>query len=60
MLADMLAKEFKIGYDGDDGLYENLSKLYSRLDVSETEYERLKEFASRERENVEGFFKFSS
>jgi HD-like signal output (HDOD) protein len=60
MLADMLAKELKIGYDGDNGLNEDLSKLCSRLDVSEAEYERLNEFASRERKNIESFFKFSS
>ncbi|MBN1568809.1 MAG: HDOD domain-containing protein [Acidobacteria bacterium] len=59
-LSDMLAKEFKIGYDGDDGLYEDMSDFYLRLGVSEAEYEGLKEFASRERENIEGFFKFSS
>lgn len=59
MLADMLAKGFKIGYDGDDGLYEDMSEFYVKLEVTETEYERLKEFASRERENIEGFFKFS-
>lgn len=60
MLADLLAKELKIGYDGDDGLNEDLSKLHSQLEVSEAEYERLKAFASNERKNIEGFFKFSS
>jgi putative nucleotidyltransferase with HDIG domain len=60
MLADLVAKELKIGYDGDDGLSEDLAKLRSKLNVSEAEYEQLKAFASRERENIEGFFKFSS
>jgi putative nucleotidyltransferase with HDIG domain len=60
MLADLLAKELKIGYDGDDGLSEDFAKLRLKLEISEAEYERLNEFACRERENIEGFFKFSS
>ncbi len=60
MLADLLAKELGIGYDGDDGLYECLDALQPRLNVSEAEYTHLKEFASRERENIEGFFQITS
>jgi HD-like signal output (HDOD) protein len=60
MLADMLAKQLKIGYDGDDGLYEDLDKLQPKLNISDVEYKRLMEFASRERENIEGFFKITS
>jgi HD-like signal output (HDOD) protein len=60
MLADMLAKQLRIGYDGDDGLYENLDKLQPKLNISDVEYKRLTEFASRERENIEGFFKITS
>ena len=59
-VADLLAKELKIGYDGDDGLYEGLPKLQSKLEIPEAEYERLKEFASGERETIEGFFQISS
>lgn len=60
MLADLLAKELKIGYDGDDGLFESLAKLQPKLGVSDAEYKHLIEFASGERENIEGFFQFSS
>ena len=59
-LADLLAKELKIGYDGDDGLAQGLSQIQSKLDVSESEYKYLTEFAARERENIERFFKISS
>jgi HD-like signal output (HDOD) protein len=59
-LADLLAKELKIGYDGDDGLDEGLSQIQSKLDVTESEYKYLTDFASRERENIERFFKISS
>lgn len=57
MLADFVAKELKIGYDGDDGLNEKATELQSKLNISEAEYDRLTTFASRERENIEGFFR---
>jgi putative nucleotidyltransferase with HDIG domain len=60
MVADLVAKELKIGYDGDDGLNEEFSKLHSKLEISEEEHEHLKEFAERERANIEAFFKISS
>jgi putative nucleotidyltransferase with HDIG domain len=60
MFADLLAKELKIGYDGDDGLNEDFSKLQSKLVIPEAEYEHMIAYASHERENIEGFFKFSS
>jgi putative nucleotidyltransferase with HDIG domain len=62
MLADLLAKELKIGYDGDDGLNANpgLSKLQSSLGISDEEYEGLKLFASKEREGIQRFFKVTS
>jgi HD-like signal output (HDOD) protein len=60
MLADLLAKGLGIGYDGDDGLYEGLDALQPKLNISEAEYKHLTEFASRERENIEGFFRISS
>ena len=57
MVSDLVAKELKIGYDGDDGLCE--TELTSKLKQSGTEYERLKEFASREQETIEAFFQIS-
>lgn len=60
MVADLVAKELKIGYDGDDGLNEEFSKMHSKLEISEEEYEYLKTFADCKRENIEGFFKISS
>jgi HD-like signal output (HDOD) protein len=60
MLADMMAKELRIGYDGDDGLYEGLSKILPKLDITESEYSHLTTFANRERENIEHFFKISA
>jgi putative nucleotidyltransferase with HDIG domain len=59
-VADLLAKELKIGYDGDDGLYEGHPILQSQFEIPEAEYERLKEFASSERGTIEGFFQISS
>jgi HD-like signal output (HDOD) protein len=60
MLSDLLAKSLKIGYDGDDGLYEDLNNIQSKLEISEEEYQYLVDFASRERANIENFFKISS
>jgi HD-like signal output (HDOD) protein len=60
MLADLLAKGLGIGYDGDDGKHENLAKLRPKLEISDAEYMHLTEFASRERENIENFFRISS
>ncbi len=62
MLADMIAKELKIGYDGDDGLGANagLSKLQAKLNITDTEYNQLKLFASREREGIKRFFQVAS
>ncbi len=62
MLADLLAKDLKIGYDGDDGLsaMEELPKLMSKLEISDADYEQLKVFASREREGIKRFFQVSS
>ncbi len=60
MLADLLAKQLKIGYDGDDGLYEDLNNLQSKLEISDAEYKHLIEFANRERANIEGFFQINS
>ena len=59
MLADILAKRLKIGYDGDDGLHEDLPNIQLKLHIAESECEYLTEFASRERENIGRFFKIS-
>jgi putative nucleotidyltransferase with HDIG domain len=62
MIADLIAKELKIGYDGDDGFSANgcLSQLQSKLDINEEEYNHLKLFASQEREGIKRFFQVSS
>ncbi len=60
MLADLLAKELEIGYDGDNGLNAGLDECQPKLEMAEMEYEHLKEFASREREKIDSFFRISS
>lgn len=59
MQADLLAKDLKIGYDGDDGLNEGC-KIQSKLGIAEAEHDHLRVFACRERENIERFFRISS
>jgi putative nucleotidyltransferase with HDIG domain len=59
MLADLLTKDLKIGYDGDNGPGEEFSSVRSKLEVSEGEYKRLTEYASRERGRLEDFFQIS-
>jgi putative nucleotidyltransferase with HDIG domain len=58
--ADFLAKRLGIGYDGDEANYEDVDMLQLKLEISDAEYEHLTEFAARERENIEDFFKISS
>jgi HD-like signal output (HDOD) protein len=62
MMADLMAKQLKIGYDGDGGVHaiECLPQLQSKLDMHEAEYDYLKLFASREREGIRRFFQVSS
>ena len=60
MMADLLAKELEIGYDGDNALNAGLSELQPKLEMPDAEYEHLKEFASGERDKIEGFFCSSS
>jgi len=61
MLADHLAKELKIGYDGDHGLNAStdVAEVLSKLSISEGEWEQLKEFASHECVNIKRFFQIS-
>jgi len=61
MLADQLAKELKIGYDGDHGLHfqSDLPEVLSKLSISEGEWDNLKEFASQECVNIKRFFQIS-
>jgi putative nucleotidyltransferase with HDIG domain len=60
MLADLLAKGLGIGYDGDDGRYADIARLQPQMEITDSEYQLLKDFASRERGNIEGFFRISS
>jgi HD-like signal output (HDOD) protein len=60
VLADLLAKELRIGYDGDDGLNEGLSKTLPKLDITQPDFDHLTAFANRERENIERFFRMSA
>jgi HD-like signal output (HDOD) protein len=60
MMADILAKGLGIGYDGDDAKYEDVALLQPKLEISDGDYVHLMDFASRERENIEKFFKISS
>lgn len=55
-MADLLAKTLGIGYDGDDGLNENASRLRAILRMDDSEYDYLNAFAGRERTSIEGFF----
>jgi putative nucleotidyltransferase with HDIG domain len=61
ILADRLAKELKIGYDGDHGLNTevDISEILANLSISDGEWEQLKEFASEECVNIKQFFQIS-
>ncbi|HSW38710.1 MAG TPA: HDOD domain-containing protein [Acidobacteriota bacterium] len=60
MAADLVAKELAIGYDGDEGRYESADGLRRQIDVPREISGQLVKFASRERENIEGFFRITS
>lgn len=60
MSADILAKDFEIGYDGDNGKNDAHETIRQMLQMSEEEYRHWEGFVARERENIEGFFKISS
>jgi HD-like signal output (HDOD) protein len=59
MAADLLVKEFGVGYDGDDGKSEDQAAFRRQLNLSEEECEHLADYLSRERANIEGFFRIS-
>ncbi len=61
MLADHLAKELEIGYDGDHGLNASvdIAEILSKSSISESEWDQLKEFASQECVNIKRFFQIS-
>jgi putative nucleotidyltransferase with HDIG domain len=62
MLADLLAKELKIGYDGDDGLtvHESLPIMLSNQPMTDEQWEQLRAFASEECINIKRFFQIAS
>jgi HD-like signal output (HDOD) protein len=55
-MADMLAKQNKIGYDGDCKISADLAKFQSMLNMGAEEYARLQVFAESKRIDVEEFF----
>jgi len=61
-LADLLAKDLKIGYDGDDGLLERAEvvSMLSKLSITDEQWERLRAFASDECVNIKRFFQIAS
>jgi len=61
MLSDHLAKELKIGYDGDNGLNTpaDIGEILSKVSISGEEWQQLKEFASQECVNIKRFFQIS-
>ena len=61
MLADHLAKELKVGFDGDHGLNTpiDIDEILTSLSIGEEEWEQLREFASQECVNIKEFFQIS-
>ena len=59
-IADMLAKQTGIGYDGDRKIREDLDKMQALLQMNAQEYDRLAVIAEGKRVEVEAFFQFSS
>jgi HD-like signal output (HDOD) protein len=59
MAADLFIKHSGVGYDGDDGKSEEQANLYRQLNLSQKEYGYLSDYLSRERTNIEGFFRIS-
>lgn len=55
-LADMMAKQKEVGYDGDRRLSVNPAKLQIPLQMDDEEYGRLQAFAESKKVDVEEFF----
>ena len=56
-ISDMLAKQTNTGYDGDDKIAVDISKLQACLRMSEEEYESLRSFADLSCPQTEAFFR---
>jgi len=59
-MADMLAKQVGIGYDGDRKLVADLARLLDLLKMDQAEFDSLSAFADNQRAGVEEFFKLVS
>lgn len=59
-LADTIAKEQQIGFDGDSRVCKDFPKLQAQLGMGPEEYERLKTTAVGKRSEIDKFFKLSS
>jgi len=59
-LADSIAKELQIGFDGDSRMGTDSQKLQEQLGIGSEEYERLKTTAAGKRSEIDKFFKVSS
>jgi putative nucleotidyltransferase with HDIG domain len=59
-LADMLAKQSGIGFDGDGVLCADFVNLQSQLEMGAEESGRLKTLAARKRQEIEKFFELTS
>ena len=59
-MADMLAKQSGVGYDGDSRITADLESLRGLLQMPLSEFEALGAFAESKRSDVEEFFQFVS
>ena len=59
-MADMLAKQSGVGYDGDSRITADLENLRGLLQMPPGEFEALGAFAESKRADVEEFFEFAS
>jgi putative nucleotidyltransferase with HDIG domain len=58
-IADCLAKQAQIGYDGDGRMHTDLKELLASLQVSSEEFESLTSSAGSKRAEIEKFFQLS-
>jgi len=59
-LADAIAKEQQIGFDGDSRICLDVEKLQAQLGMEPEEYERMKATAEKKRLEIDRFFNVSS